>query len=43
MIRLFQKDNEMKSIVLSDIQAREQATEHFFRRAQRAAQEARRA
>ncbi len=40
MIRLFQKDNEMKSIVLSDIEAREQATRHFFRRAQRAAKEA---
>ena len=40
MIRLFQKDNEMKSIVLSDSEAREQATRHFFRRAQRAAKEA---
>lgn len=39
MIRLFQKDNEMKSIVLSDGEAREQATRHFFRRAQRAARE----
>ncbi|UWQ90793.1 hypothetical protein K3727_18890 [Rhodobacteraceae bacterium M382] len=39
MIRLFQKDNEMKSVVLSDSEAREQATRHFFRRAQRAARE----
>jgi type I restriction enzyme, R subunit len=41
MIRIFQKDTEMKSIVLSDGEAREQATRHFFRRAQRAAQDAR--
>ena len=37
MIRLFQKDNEMKSIVMTDKTAREQATRHFFRRAQRQA------
>jgi hypothetical protein len=43
MIRMFQKDNEMKSIVLSDSEAREMATRHFFRRAQRMAREAPRA
>ncbi len=36
-IRLFQRDAEMKSIVLTDPQARKQATEHFFSRALRAA------
>lgn len=34
-IRMFQRDNEMKSIVLSDPAAREQATRHFFNRALR--------
>jgi type I restriction enzyme R subunit len=38
MIRMFQKDNEMKSVVMQDKDAREQATRHFFRRAQRMAQ-----
>ena len=34
-IRLFQRDNEMKHIVLADAQAREQAIRHFFNRALR--------
>jgi type I restriction enzyme, R subunit len=34
-VRLFQRDAEMKSIVLSDAQARDQAIRHFFRRALR--------
>jgi type I restriction enzyme R subunit len=34
-IRLFQRDSEMKSVVLSDPQAREQAIRHFFGRAMR--------
>lgn len=38
-IRLFQRDNEMKNIVLSDSQAREQATRHFFNRALREVRE----
>ena len=37
MVKMFQSDNEMKSIVMTDPQAREQATRHFFKRAQRAA------
>ncbi len=40
MIRIFQRDTEMRSIVLSDGDAREQMTRHFFRRAQRAARAA---
>ena len=36
ILRQFEKDNEMKSIVLTDKAAREQATRHFFMRAQRA-------
>jgi type I restriction enzyme R subunit len=40
MIRMFQRDSEMRSIVLSDGEAREQMTRHFFRRAQRVAREA---
>ena len=36
-IRLFHRDNEMKSIVLSDSEAREGATRHFFNRALREA------
>jgi type I restriction enzyme R subunit len=39
-IRMFQKDNEMRNIVLSDPRAREQATRHFFNRALREAREA---
>ncbi|WP_037461911.1 type I restriction endonuclease subunit R [Sinorhizobium fredii] len=34
-IRLFQRDNEMQSIVLTDSTARELATRHFFNRALR--------
>ena len=37
MVRSFQKDNEMKSIVMTDKDARDQATRHFFKRAQRQA------
>ena len=37
MVRLFQKDNEMRSVVMTDKEAREQATRHFFKRAQREA------
>jgi len=38
-IRMFQRDNEMKSIVLSDAASREQAIRHFFGRALRQAHE----
>jgi len=38
-IRMFQRDNEMKSIVLSDAQARDQAIRHFFNRAMREVRE----
>lgn len=34
-IRLFQRDHEMKNIVLSDAEARDQAIRHFFARALR--------
>lgn len=30
MIRMFQTDREMQSIVMKDVAAREQATKHFF-------------
>lgn len=39
MIRMFQSDREMQSIVMKDVAAREQATKHFFKRAQRMAVE----
>lgn len=39
MVKLFQQDNEMRNIVMTDRNAREQATRHFFRRAQRQARE----
>ncbi|MDX9860400.1 MAG: DEAD/DEAH box helicase family protein [Rhodospirillales bacterium] len=39
-IRMFQRENEMKNIVLSDATAREQATRHFFNRALREVREA---
>ena len=39
MIRRFQQDNEMRSIVMTDKDAREQAIRHFFMRAQRQAAE----
>jgi type I restriction enzyme R subunit len=35
MVRMFQNDREMQSIVLRDPDAREHATQHFFKRAQR--------
>lgn len=38
-IRMFQRDNEMRNIVLTDAQARERATRHFFNRALREARE----
>lgn len=38
MVRMFQGDNEMRSVVMTDRAAREQATRHFFKRAQRQAQ-----
>ncbi|TXG82822.1 MAG: hypothetical protein E6R12_10420 [Sphingomonadales bacterium] len=34
-IRTFQRDNEMKNIVMTDPQIREQITRHFFKRAKR--------
>ena len=34
MVRSFQQDNEMKSIVMTDKDARDQAIRHFFKRAQ---------
>lgn len=37
MIKQFQKDNEMRNIVMTDKDARDQATRHFFKRAQRQA------
>lgn len=39
MVKMFQNDNEMRNIVMTDRDAREQATRHFFKRAQRQAQE----
>jgi len=39
MVRTFQKDNEMRSVVMTDKDAREQATRHFFKRAQREVRE----
>ncbi|MEP3040724.1 MAG: type I restriction endonuclease [Roseibium sp.] len=36
-IRMFQKDNEMRNIVLTDADARDKATRHFFNRALREA------
>lgn len=38
MVQTFQQDNEMRNIVMTDKEAREQATRHFFSRAQRQAQ-----
>lgn len=37
MIRMFQTDREMQSIVMRDVAAREQATKQFFKRAMRSA------
>lgn len=39
MVQMFQNDNEMRNIVMTDKDAREQATRHFFKRAQRQARE----
>lgn len=39
MVKMFQNDNEMRNIVMTDKDARDQATRHFFKRAQRAARE----
>lgn len=39
MVQLFQTDSEMQNIVMTDRNAREQATRHFFGRAQRMARE----
>lgn len=36
-IRMFQRDNEMRNIVLTDADARDRATRHFFNRAMREA------
>lgn len=38
-IRMFQRDNEMKNIVLTDAEARDKATRHFFNRALREARD----
>ena len=38
-IRMFQRDNEMRNIVLTDAEAREKATRHFFNRALREVRE----
>lgn len=38
-IRMFQRDNEMRNIVLTDAEARDKATRHFFNRALREARE----
>jgi type I restriction enzyme R subunit len=37
MVQMFQQDNEMRNIVMTDKDAREQATRHFFMRALRQA------
>lgn len=37
MVRAFQQNNEMRNIVMTDKDARDQATRHFFKRAQRQA------
>ena len=37
MVKMFQQDNEMRNIVMTDKDARDQATLHFFKRAQRQA------
>lgn len=39
MVKMFQNDHEMKNIVMTDKGAREQATRHFFKRAQRQARD----
>ncbi|MCB1389863.1 MAG: type I restriction endonuclease subunit R, partial [Rhodobacteraceae bacterium] len=37
MVKMFHQDNEMRNIVMTDKEARDQATRHFFKRAQRQA------
>ena len=37
MVKMFPQDNEMRNIVMTDRDARELATRHFFKRAQRQA------
>lgn len=37
MVKMFQSNNEMRNVVMTDQDAREQATRHFFKRAQRQA------
>ena len=39
MVKMFQKDNELRNVVMTDKDAREQVTRHFFKRAQRQARE----
>ena len=39
VIRMFQRDNEMRNIVLTDPEARDKATRHFFNRALREVRE----
>ena len=39
MVKMFQNDNEMRNIFMTDKDARDQATRHFFQREQRAARE----
>ena len=39
MVKMFQNDSEMLNIIMTDKDARERATRHFFMRAQRQAQE----
>ncbi|QDI75225.1 type I restriction endonuclease subunit R [Leisingera aquaemixtae] len=41
MVRMFQQDNEMRSAVMTDKVARDQATRHFFNRAMRMANDIR--
>ena len=39
-LRMFRRDNDMRNIVLTDPDARDKATRHFFNRALREAREA---
>jgi len=39
LIRMFQRENEMKNIILADADVREKATKHFFGRALREVRE----
>ena len=40
MVKMFQNDNELRNIVMTNKDAREQATRHFFKRAQRQVRDA---